>query len=62
MYRACSWRDCTPKPGRTALTWLKKAFEEREPFMVSLNVDPFWNSLRSEPRFQDLERRMNFPP
>ena len=44
-----------------ALTWLEKALEEREPFMVSLNVDPFWNSLRSEPRFQDLVRRMNLP-
>jgi len=44
-----------------ALQWLEKAFQEREPFMVSLNVDPFWNSLRSEPRFQDLVRRMNLP-
>jgi serine/threonine protein kinase/TolB-like protein/Tfp pilus assembly protein PilF len=44
-----------------ALAWLEKAFEEREPFMVSLNVDPFWNNLRSEPHFQDLVRRMNLP-
>jgi hypothetical protein len=44
-----------------ALAWLEKAFEEREPFMVSLNVDPFWSNLRSEPRFQDLVRRMNLP-
>jgi TolB-like protein/DNA-binding winged helix-turn-helix (wHTH) protein/tetratricopeptide (TPR) repeat protein len=44
-----------------ALNWLEKSFQEREPFMVSLNVDPFWDSLRSDPRFQDILRRMNFP-
>jgi len=44
-----------------ALHWLEKAFREREPFMVSLNVDPFWNSLRSDARFQDLVHRMNLP-
>ena len=45
-----------------ALSWLEKSFQEREPFMVSLNVDPFWDPLRSDPRFQDILRRMNFPP
>ena len=44
-----------------ALNWLDKSFQEREPFMVSLNADPFWDSLRSDPRFQDIGRRMNFP-
>jgi TolB-like protein/DNA-binding winged helix-turn-helix (wHTH) protein len=44
-----------------ALKWLEKSFQAREPFMVSLNADPFWDSLRSDPRFQDLLRRMNFP-
>ncbi len=45
-----------------ALDWLEKAYQERDPLMVYLNVEPTWDSLRSDPRFQDLLRRMNFPP
>ena len=43
-----------------ALEWLKKAYEERNgniPYIGS----PVFDSLRSEPRFQDLLRRMNLP-
>ena len=42
-----------------ALEWLEKAYEERLPAMVHLAVDLDWSSLRSEPRFQDLMRRLN---
>jgi len=45
-----------------ALEWLEKAYEQREPPLVHLNVGWDWDSLRSDPRFQDLLRRMNFPP
>jgi serine/threonine-protein kinase len=45
-----------------ALEWLEKAYEGREPPLVHLNVGWDWDSLRSDPRFQDLLRRMNFPP
>ena len=41
-----------------ALTWLRKAYDERSPQLPFLNVDPRWDPLRSEPRFQDLLRRM----
>ncbi len=44
-----------------ALEWLEKAYQERDPLMVYLNVEPTWDSLRSDPRFQSLLRRMNFP-
>jgi TolB-like protein/DNA-binding winged helix-turn-helix (wHTH) protein len=45
-----------------ALEWLKKGFEVRDPNMPYINVDPTYDRLRSDPRFQDLLRRMNFPP
>ncbi len=50
--------------GRTeeALTWLARAYEARGAFLiVSLKVNPVWDPLRSDPRFQDLLRRMGFP-
>jgi TolB-like protein len=45
-----------------AFRWLETAYRERSAWMVYLNVDPRLDNLRSEPRFQDLLRRMNFPP
>jgi TolB-like protein/predicted Zn-dependent protease len=45
-----------------ALDWLEKAHEARETGLVKLQVDPDWDGLRDEPRFQDLLRRMDFPP
>jgi tetratricopeptide (TPR) repeat protein len=45
-----------------ALQWLQRAYEERDVQMVEIGVDPRLDPLRSDPRFQDLLRRMNFPP
>jgi len=44
-----------------ALTWLETAFRERAAQLVFLKTDPRFDELRSEPRFQDLGRRMSFP-
>jgi len=44
-----------------ALEWLEKACQQRDPGLHTLKVHPIFDSLRSEPRFQDLVRRMNFP-
>ena len=44
-----------------ALEWLERGFEERVLEMVYLRVAPIWNSVRDDPRFQDLLRRMNLP-
>ena len=44
-----------------ALEWLERAIKGRDPTMVVLSVDPRWDTLRSDPRFQDLLRRMGLP-
>ncbi len=46
-----------------ALDFLEKAYEQRESILVFLkSFGPEFDGLRSDPRFQDLMRRMNFPP
>jgi len=45
-----------------AIEWLSKAYEEHSLNICLLKVDPWFDNLRSGPRFQDLLRRMNFPP
>src|SRR5262249_48013665 len=44
-----------------ALSQLERAYREKACWMVFLNVDPFLDSLRSEPRFTTLIRRMGLP-
>jgi TolB-like protein len=41
-----------------ALDWLEKGLEDHDGFMWWLKLDPCCNSLRSEPRFQVLVRRV----
>ena len=40
---------------------LENAHKQHRWEMVQLKVRPVWDPLRSDPRFQDLLRRMNFP-
>ena len=44
-----------------ALRWLESGYRERAAWMVLLKIDSRFDGLRSDPRFQDLLRRMNFP-
>jgi hypothetical protein len=44
-----------------ALEWLEKGYEERDDLMIDLNVDPVFDGLRSEPRFQELVRPVGLP-
>jgi TolB-like protein/Tfp pilus assembly protein PilF len=44
-----------------AFRWFDKAVEERSDCMVALAVDPRLDNLRSDPRFQDLQRRVGLP-
>ena len=43
-----------------ALDSLEKAFADRDSLMVFLKVEPKWDNLRSEPRFIELMKKMNF--
>jgi TolB-like protein/DNA-binding winged helix-turn-helix (wHTH) protein len=45
-----------------AFAWLEKAYAARSMALIELKVDPRLDPLRSDPRFQDVLRRMNFPP
>ncbi len=44
-----------------ALAWLERAYQDRNPWLPFMQVEPRLDPLRSDPRFQDLVRRMNFP-
>jgi tetratricopeptide (TPR) repeat protein len=44
-----------------ALEWLERAYQDRNPWLPFMQVEPRLDPLRSDPRFQDLLRRMNFP-
>jgi hypothetical protein len=44
-----------------AFEWLERAYAERDKGMLFLLVDQTLDPLRSDPRFDDLVRRMNFP-
>jgi len=41
-----------------ALQWLERDYQDRGIDMLSLKVDPLLDSLRSDPRFADLVRRV----
>lgn len=45
-----------------AFAWLERTYEERSAWMVWLKVEPRFDSLRSDPRFADLLRRVGFAP
>ena len=43
-----------------AIASLQKAFAEHSITLTSLNVNPLYDPLRADPRFQDIVRKMNF--
>ncbi len=44
-----------------ALDWLERAYEARDPNLPYIGSNPNYDSLRSDPRFKGLLRRMGFP-
>lgn len=41
-----------------AFAWLDKAYQDRSFFLIWLKVEPLYDPLRADPRFQDLLRRV----
>jgi hypothetical protein len=44
-----------------AIEWLETAYEERDPWLHRVGVEPDWESLHPDPRFRDLLRRLGLP-
>ena len=44
-----------------AIKWLTKGYEERSGDMLYLKVEPVFDSLRSDPCFAELLRRVHIP-
>lgn len=44
-----------------ALRWLRSAYEQRDPMLVSLTANPDLASIRSDPRFAELARLVGVP-
>ncbi|MEW6128954.1 MAG: protein kinase [Acidobacteriota bacterium] len=42
-----------------AIEWLEKAYEERNEYLSYVKADPRFDPLRTDPRFQDILRRMS---
>jgi hypothetical protein len=41
-----------------AFAWLDKAYDDHSEYLLWLNYDPSFESVRSDPRFQDLARKV----
>jgi tetratricopeptide (TPR) repeat protein len=44
-----------------ALDWLERAYEDRSAHMPIIRIYPSFKDLHSEPRFQEIVRKMEFP-
>jgi tetratricopeptide (TPR) repeat protein len=44
-----------------AFEWLEKSYRAREEALVWLKVDPRLDTIRTDPRFIDLQRRVGLP-
>jgi tetratricopeptide (TPR) repeat protein len=43
-----------------AIEWIQRGYEQRSCWLVYLNVDPIFDPIRRDPRFQSVLKRMNF--
>ena len=59
--RDVRWTKWRQESGRPALDWLETAMRNRDPYLAYTKVNPFFDPLRSEPRFQAIELALKFP-
>ena len=45
-----------------ALSWLARAVEQHDLFLAWMNVEPMFDSVRADPRFADLVKRIGLKP
>jgi tetratricopeptide (TPR) repeat protein len=45
-----------------AIRWLERGYQDHDSYLALMKVWPRYDSLRSDRHFQELLRRMNFPP
>jgi tetratricopeptide (TPR) repeat protein len=44
-----------------AFEWLEKAYQERSIWLVNMKTDPQFDTLRSDPRFTEMMKRIGLP-
>ena len=59
---AFAWYFASLDEKDQACSYLEKAYADRDWKLTLIQSQPRFDPLRSDPRFQDLLRRMNFPP
>ena len=46
---------------KKAMEWMEKNFNERQPALIVLGIEPAYDVLRDEPRFQAMLQALNLP-
>jgi hypothetical protein len=52
------WAYLGTGDNKKALDWLEKAYSQHSDTLTTLRVEPAFDPLRNDPRFQDLLRRV----
>ena len=55
---AFAWLNIALGDKEAAFSWLERAYEARSSWLIFLKVHQFYDSLRSDPRYHDLLRRL----